>query len=245
MKSGIYKIEHIDSGKVYVGSAANFVKRFSAHRVALRKSSHPNSKLQRAWDKYGESSFNFVIIEAIDDQKILIIREQFWINKLVAVANGYNIAPTAGSALGRKTSPETKAKLSAALKGRKAHPNLVAALTGRFYSPETRAKLSAAKLGKLGRKHTPEQRVARSIWQTGKKHSKETRMKMSVAQKGKTFSPEALAKMSASHLGKKPTVEARRNQSAAMIGRVVSPETREKISLALRERNTHHLRADT
>ena len=33
MKSGIYKITHIDSGKVYVGSAVNFPKRWSDHRL--------------------------------------------------------------------------------------------------------------------------------------------------------------------------------------------------------------------
>ncbi|MCR4299295.1 MAG: GIY-YIG nuclease family protein, partial [Gallionella sp.] len=72
MNSGIYKIEHTTSGKVYIGSAADLVKRFSTHRVALRKSKHPNSKLQRAWNKYGEAEFMFSIIEPVEEKARLI-----------------------------------------------------------------------------------------------------------------------------------------------------------------------------
>lgn len=92
---------------------------------------------------------------------------------------------------GKKLSPESRAKISAALKGKK-------------LSPEHRAKVSAALRGK---KHSPEHIAT----QKGKKHSPETRAKISDAlkgkkhpmygkpspMKGKKHSPEAIARMSA------------------------------------------------
>lgn len=215
MTSGIYKIEHIASGKVYVGSAIKLNIRFSSHRSALRLSTHPNIKLQRAWNRYGDASFTFSVLEYVDDVTELIGYEQYWIDRLCAAEHGYNVAPTAGSSLGRITSPETRVKQSMALKGRPIHPNRLAALIGRVYSLETRAKISSA-LSKPRPKHTPEQRAARAAWQTGKRHTAESRAKMSSAQKRRPpCSDETRAKL-----------------SAAGTGRIFSPETRTKISMA-------------
>ena len=72
-----------------------------------------------------------------------------------------------GVVVGSTQSDEHKAKLSAALKGKKRNP----------LSDETRAKLSAAK--------------------QGKPRSDETKAKISAALKGKTCSDETKAKMSA------------------------------------------------
>ena len=63
-------------------------------------------------------------------------------------------------------SPETKAKMSAALKGEN-HP-----LYGKFHSPETKAKMSEAMKG--------------NAHKLGKTLSEETKRKMSEAMKGKT-----------------------------------------------------------
>lgn len=45
--------------------------------------------------------------------------------------------------LGRSPSPETRAKMSAARRGRKTAPEVVARMRGRTHSPETRAKIAA------------------------------------------------------------------------------------------------------
>lgn len=74
-------------------------------------------------------------------------------------------------------SEETRAKLSAAKKGRPS-PNL-----GRVTSDETRAKQSAAKLGKTSPKKG----------RPGKRHSLETRAKMSATRKGKSSCPNGRA----------------------------------------------------
>lgn len=66
LKSGIYKIVNKVDGKYYVGSTKDFDKRWKKkHRKQLRANNHYNDKLQRAWNKYGENSFEFQIIEHI------------------------------------------------------------------------------------------------------------------------------------------------------------------------------------
>ena len=41
--SGIYKITNTSTGKVYVGSAANLIKRQRSHFSSLKSGSHKNS----------------------------------------------------------------------------------------------------------------------------------------------------------------------------------------------------------
>lgn len=101
-------------------------------------------------------------------------------------------------------SSETRAKISAGLRGR-------------FVSDETRAKISASKKGKPGNmkgyKHTPESRAKMSTSHTGisvnkgRKHSEQSRLNMSLAHQGKKQSAETIAKRAISF---KATIEARK-----------------------------------
>ncbi len=60
----IYKIENTINGKVYIGQTrVGFKKRVKEHLYGLRKNSHNNDYLQRAWNKYGEDNFNFSVVE--------------------------------------------------------------------------------------------------------------------------------------------------------------------------------------
>jgi len=91
--------------------------------------------------------------------------------------------------------PETRAKISATLRGRKLGPHspehrakLSASLRGHEVSPETRAKLSAAN---RGRKHTPESLAKMSAASMGnknslgRKHTEEEKAKMRRRRKGR------------------------------------------------------------
>jgi hypothetical protein len=112
---------------------------------------------------------------------------------------GFNGHPTAGSPLGHKISPETRAKLSTLRKGRKASPKRLAHLVkvaplrndgrtrwlARIHSDpdaarEHGAKLSAAFTGKT---KTPEHRAKIALGHRGKIVSPETRAKQAKAQK--------------------------------------------------------------
>ncbi len=118
--SGIYTITHIDSGRVYVGSATNIYTRWNYHRSSFRTGKHCTPYLKNAWDKYGETAFRFDIIERVQDKSNLIEREQYWIDFYNASDRecGFNIAPKAGSRLGVKLSPEAIAKRSEKIRGR-------------------------------------------------------------------------------------------------------------------------------
>ena len=149
----------------------NFNGRWSVHRFDLRKNKHHSQYLQRAWNKYGEQSFMFWILEDVDDEFKLIEREQRWMDEF---SPEYNICRVAGSCLGMKHSPEARAKMSAANLGKK-------------ITPEQRVKISTSLLGKpsamKGKKHTPETRAKISIGNLGRKHSFEARAKISAAMK--------------------------------------------------------------
>jgi len=60
---GIYAIEHIPTNKMYVGSSIDFRVRRNQHFSDLRRNRHTNLHLQRAFAKYGESNFRFIVLE--------------------------------------------------------------------------------------------------------------------------------------------------------------------------------------
>jgi len=93
MNSGIYKIENIINGKLYVGSAKDFGQRWERHKKDLANNRHSSIKLQRSYNKYGPDNFRFSIIEKVEYKKDLFIeREQYYIDSLDSKLNGYNIA---------------------------------------------------------------------------------------------------------------------------------------------------------
>lgn len=165
---GVYAITCLANGKKYVGSAKDIKRRHYLHLWRLQNGKHENSKLQRAWEKYGESSFTFEILELVKDLESLLDVEQHWINFLDACNKGFNICPIAGNSLGRKLNVEAKQKISQANKGR-------------IPSVETRKKLSLANKGKT---LTPDQRAKVALSMKGKKRSKDVCLQMSLRRKG-------------------------------------------------------------
>jgi hypothetical protein len=111
---GIYSIVHTKSKRIYIGSASLFFKRWSEHRMNLRRNKHPNKRLQNAWNKYGEEAFVFEIIEIIKNptKELLEAREQYWIDfyKSADRKIGFNIRKIAQSNLGIKLAKSKKVK---------------------------------------------------------------------------------------------------------------------------------------
>lgn len=216
--AGIYAIRHCESGKLYVGSSINLRARLSRHRTNLRGMMHGNKHLQNAWNKYGEKAFQFCVLELVTDRAQLTLIEQTWIDKLNAIASGFNKRPVAATNLGIKLSEETRRKIALANKGRRVseatREKLRQANTGKHHSPETRAKLS----------------IVFSGMNKGPK-SAEHRHKLSLAHVGKTLSAEHRRKLSESHKGIPQSEESRAKKSAALSGRKKSVETRARMSL--------------
>lgn len=105
---GIYAIVNLINHKRYIGSSINTRKRWYGHKLHLRKNKHHSAHLQNAWNKYGEDSFIFVVLEECNESE-LIQREQFYLDHLA----DYNASPTAGNCTGVKHSDATKSRHSA------------------------------------------------------------------------------------------------------------------------------------
>jgi group I intron endonuclease len=76
---GIYEIKNKLTGKSYIGSSKQIQKRWEQHLLALRKGIHHSVLLQRAWNKYGEDYFEFLIKEECGEGQLLE-REQQYLN---------------------------------------------------------------------------------------------------------------------------------------------------------------------
>ena len=122
LAGGVYRIDNIVSGKVYIGSAEVFEKRKYDHFYCLKNGIHANRHLQNAYNKHGDGALVFSIIEycQIDE---LAEREQFYLDTLLFAQEyirkedtrflklGYNLCPIAGTTRYKKHSEETLAKM--------------------------------------------------------------------------------------------------------------------------------------
>jgi group I intron endonuclease len=182
-KTGIYQIKNTVTGKVYIGSAVDIDTRWYIHKRDLKNNKHHSYKLQNSINKYGIENFMFEIIEECD-KKILIEREQYWIDATKSFEVGYNVAPTAGNCLGRKHSEETKNRMSNYWKEyHKTHDNFNKGKKQET-SQETRKKLSEAFKGRTyeeiyGPEKAKEMKEKRRLSALGKKHTEETKKLLS------------------------------------------------------------------
>ncbi len=200
--SGIYKITCTANKRFYIGSAVNLHVRRYDHYNTLKRNVHKNPHLQRAFNKYGIEAFTFEVLELVLIPEMLTAREQYWFDKLKPFGRrGYNIAPIAGSNLGKHHTPETREKLRQIHLGSKMPPEAV----------------EKSRQANLGRRLTPEQLKNR----IGRKPSPENLEKMRIARS----TPEAQAKLRAT----RNTPEYREKQRLAQSGKTPSPETREKL----------------
>lgn len=79
--SGIYKITNQNNKKYYVGSAANFSRRYSTHLSMLKNNKHDNQYFQNSYLKHGGDKFVFEVLELCPKQD-LKEREQFYLKQL-------------------------------------------------------------------------------------------------------------------------------------------------------------------
>lgn len=92
-KTGIYKITNIQTGKIYIGSALDVDRRFYHHKNDLKCRKHRNRYLQCAWDKYGEESFSFELLDLCDkDERFRLEAEYIIKSKSNDRRFGYNTA---------------------------------------------------------------------------------------------------------------------------------------------------------
>lgn len=81
----IYKTEHIDSGKIYIGKSKK-------SEVAFKSYYGSGTILRSAINKYGKGAFTKTIIEECDTDEQLNEREKYWIKEFNSITPyGYNI----------------------------------------------------------------------------------------------------------------------------------------------------------
>lgn len=89
--TGIYKITHIDSGKCYVGQAANIADRWKQHcKRGVGAEDWTRNKLYPAMYSFGVENFSFEIIEECSRAQ-LNEREDYWQDFFHAKDFGYSI----------------------------------------------------------------------------------------------------------------------------------------------------------
>lgn len=99
---GIYKIENLINGKVYIGQSQNIKRRWFMHKTIINTTSASLQKLwknplYKAFHKYGLKNFSFSVIEECSKEE-LNEKEIFYIKQYHSyiqdpLCNGYNATP--------------------------------------------------------------------------------------------------------------------------------------------------------
>lgn len=132
--SGIYKIECLVNGKVYIGQSVDINRRLRTHKSMLKNNNHKNNYLQRSWNKHSEENFTFEIIENCKEN--ICEREIYWIDFYNSLKDGYNLtAGGLGGQLGSTWTEERKEHIRNKLYGKK-------------LSKETKTKIKLSRIGK-------------------------------------------------------------------------------------------------
>lgn len=190
MNSGIYGIKNIFDGKWYIGQSSKCHERKIYHFWKLRIGKHYNNHLQFSFKKYGESAFEFHVLEECPEV-MLDVRERSWIQYYHSTDDkfGYNLQT--GGCVGKHHSEESRKKMSELAKAR-------------LNNPAWRNMLSE-KLRNL----SPESREKVANWHRGRKRSKETCIKIGLSKKGHVCSPETRKKISVALEGRFHSEEAK------------------------------------
>lgn len=259
---GVYIIVNTVSGGIYIGSSVNVRRRWNEHRSSFRKDSNSCVILQSAWNKYGEESFVFAVLQYVDSKDDLHVEEQRYIDKLKPEYNAQPQVKRPGpriyseeskekirqSHLGKTLSEEHKQKLREVMTGRQFTPewieHLKEAQTRRTITDEQKAEFVA-------RMNTPEIMEKRRMAIAGKKRTTEQREKFSRIQKKKLSDPEKkdafLAQMNTIEVTEKRRITREKIKAEAEYKRIavkeekaqkpkvkrsVSPEGRARMSAA-------------
>ena len=222
-KTGIYMWTHIETGRIYIGSAFDLsirLSRYFSHSELKRV----NNYISRAIIHHTHFAFSLSILEFIDisnlskeeGRKLILEREQFYLDLIFKEAepNTYNILKVAGSSLGLIHSVESKALMSEAKSGEN-HPR---GMLGKTHSVETSALISEAlsgdknPRGMLGKSLSADTKALMSKAKSGDKNPR--------GMLGKSFSAETKALMSKAKIG----------ENHPNFGKFLSAETKTKIS---------------
>jgi len=218
----VYMARNKINGHAYVGiTTYGFKRRMDRHLAAADKGEH--YRFADAIRKYGKDAWDWFVLFESNDRNLLCQKEI----EFIAQYGYYNATLGGDGAFGLHPSAETKAKISATLKGRP-------------HSEERRRHIGDAQRGKPKRSMSEATKEKIGNANRGRKLppiSQETREKMRAAMKNRVFSDEHCAKISAAKLAKKHQMplDVKLKISAAKIGVKMPPDVKIKISEGMRE----------
>jgi group I intron endonuclease len=194
----IYRTTNLINQKFYIGKDTH---------------NNPNyygsgKKLKLAIKKYGKENFKKEILEICETKEQLNEREKYWIEKLNAINEGYNISlgGDGGDTISNNPNKnKIRKKISESNKGR---------FVGKINSTQTRKKISNSLKGKFAGDKNPNY---------GKKCSEETKNKIRKKAIGRVVSDETREKIRIKNKGKK--------------GIIWTDEMRQKLSKIRKENN--------
>lgn len=91
MKFYYYQITNIKNGSFYIGITTDFEKRKKQHFYNLKSKIHPNYKLQKDYDIYGEQAFQIEIIETFEGTTDDAYFKEYELIQKTNATNFYNI----------------------------------------------------------------------------------------------------------------------------------------------------------
>ncbi len=141
--TGIYTIENLVNGKLYVGYAVDIKRRKREHKNTLALNKHHSKYLQNAYNKYGKENLRFEILEECEEQ-FLCSQEHYWCNMLNVHDRryGYNDRPTVPKGTPR-LSESHKINIGNGVRGERN------GFYNKKHSVETRKAISVANIGKV------------------------------------------------------------------------------------------------
>lgn len=235
----VYVITCLANDKRYVGITCKGRDFRWKQHVRAAKRNKRTGALQGAILKYGEEAFSIETIETVANVDLANDAERRYIAEIkTAWPDGYNMNDGGEARGGFAWSEETKAKMRAAASGREILPEtrvkLSAAVKARWSDPEYRNRVHQGN-------QSPECMAKRQF------HGRRTGLKYGGQMLGKKHTAEARAKMSAAQMGRPAWNKGRVASDAerevlrmraakALEARWADPQQREKLSQAMKGR---------
>ncbi len=117
---GVYALEHLPTGSIYIGSTTSFRQRQYQHRSKLNTGNHHRGELQQLWDQDGDTAFRFTILDVIMNADDLLDAEREWIKYYMDQGvSVHNVV------WGNGSSPEVVERRAAGHRGLTPAPDLV------------------------------------------------------------------------------------------------------------------------
>jgi group I intron endonuclease len=197
VKCGIYGIKNLITGKWYVGQSVRISLRRAQHFSDLRHNRSRSEHLQCSFNKYGEASFEFHIIEEVAED-MLDMREKAWIRYYKSNQREFGYNQEAGGNLLKHISESTRNRLSFLHKNNpaiiKRCREMAKAQKGKPLSKKHRDRIAEGMKGEKNhnygkkfsvkhRKNLSKSHQGKKNWNYGKPRPEATRRKISDSEK--------------------------------------------------------------